>query len=105
MKGKMGKKDNQYNAVGSPAEKEEKNETAEFKKGGRTKHAHGGKVHGKAPKHRMDRKARSAGGRNPYSSAEHDAGGASTDSEGKKDVSGDGAETEIAFKKGGKVKK
>ena len=106
MKSQM-KKAYQYNAQGSPEEKEEKDETPEFKKGGRAKkHAHGGKVHGHAPKKNLGRKPRAAGGRNPYSTAKSESGGAAEDSEGKKDVTGAGAETELkVYHKGGKVKK
>jgi len=103
------KKAYKYNAEGTPVAKEEADETPEFKSGGaakgKKKKMHHEKVHGKAPKHRLDRKPRSAGGRNPYSSAESATGAASNDEEGKKEVTGPGAETSLAiYKKGGKVK-
>lgn len=113
MKGKTGKtamgmgKVHQYNAQGSQAGDEEKDETPDFKGGGKVKkHKDGGHVKGKMPKHRLDRKPRASGGRSPYSSAESISGGAAEDEGGKREVTGDGAEIEIpVYKGGGKVKK
>lgn len=114
MKGKTGKaemgagKVHEYNAVGSQAADEAKDETPEFHKGGRTKakkHKDGGKAMGKAPKGRLDRKPRAAGGRNPFSSAENASGGAAEDEGGKREVNGPGAEIEIpTYKGGGRMK-
>ena len=112
MKGKTGMskmKAYEYNAQGAPDEKEADDTTPFTKKGGaakKKKFAHGGKAEGKAPKHRLDRKPRASGGRSPYSSAENASGGAEEDEGGKRDVTGDGAETSIStYKKGGHVKK
>lgn len=66
MKKAEGGKVNEYNAQGSPEAKEAKDETAEFKKGGKP----GGHVHGPKSAKRLDKRAR--GGRmggSPYSSA------------------------------------
>lgn len=64
-----------YNAQGAPEAGEAMDETAGFKKGGKTKkHAKGGKVEGEKEKHRADKKERgmhhkrASGGRTPYSS-------------------------------------
>ena len=114
MKGKTGKpamgmgKIHQYNAEGSQAGDEAKDETPEFKKGGaaKKKHKDGAHVKGKSPKHRLDRKPRASGGRNPFSSAESVSGGTAEDEGGKRDVDGAGAEIEIpVYRGGGKVKK
>lgn len=81
-----------YNAKDSKAEEAGMDETADFKKGGRTKKKTGGHVEGKKAEERMDRPKRehhakggevgrpkrAAGGRSPYSSG-HDTKG-STDS-------------------------
>lgn len=112
MKGKTGMskmKAYEYNAKGSPDEKEADDEMPGFKKGGRMKKAkklaHGGKAMGKEPKHRLDRKPRASGGRSPYSSAENAKGGAAEDEEGKRDVTGEGAETNIpVYRAGGRMK-
>ena len=48
----------QYNAVGSPEEKEEKAKTDGFKRGGRKERAHGGMVDGKKAKHHLGKRAR-----------------------------------------------
>ena len=117
MKGKTGVekgnvekegKVNQYNAVGAPGGKEAEDTTPEFKKGGATKKKHkdGGHVKGKAPKHRLDRKPRASGGRNPYTSAkETSTEGDYKNDNAKGEVTGPGAEIEIpVYKKGGHVK-
>jgi hypothetical protein len=107
MKGKTGKsKIEVYDAQGSDDEKEAMDEKPEFKKGGAAKKLkHGGMAKGKAPKHRLDRKPRASGGRNPYTSAEKVSGGAAEDEEGKREVTGPGAETELSvYKRGGKAK-
>lgn len=110
MKGKTGKsKISEYNAKGSEAETEAMEDKADFNKGGaakKKKEMDGGHAKGRMPKKRLDRKPRASGGRSPYSSAESVSGGASEDEEGKREVTGPGAETELSvYRKGGKVKK
>lgn len=108
MKKKDGGKINEYNAQGSPESKEDKDTTPEFKSGGKAKGkkaAHGGHAKGKAPKARLDRKPRASGGRTPYTTAKSISGGASEDEEGKRNVTGPGAETELSiYKSGGRAK-
>lgn len=108
MKGKTGKmgKVDVFNDKGGYDEKEADDTKEDFKSGGRMKKKmkDGGHAKGKMPKHRLDRKPRAAGGRSPYTSAESVSGGAADDTEGKKDVTGPGAETEIpVYKKGGRT--
>lgn len=97
-------KANEYNAKGAPEMKEADEEKAEFKKGGHTKrakrkhggamkhetkaeehreeekkerehHKHGGHVGGHEAKARPDKRSRrAAGGKSPYSSANHTTG-------------------------------
>ena len=109
MKGKTGKmgKVDVFNDKGGYDEKEADDTTPEFKKGGaaKKKMKDGGHAKGKMPKHRLDRKPRAAGGRSPYTSAESVSGGAADDTEGKKDVTGPGAEVQIpVYAKGGRTK-
>jgi len=111
MKGKTNTKSkvNEYNAVGSPEEKEADDTMPEFNAGGKVKkakkHAHGGHADGKAPKHRLDRKPRASGGRSPYSTGEKVSGGAAEDDEGKREETGPGAETELEiYNRGGHAK-
>jgi hypothetical protein len=60
----------EYNAQGSNEMKEAKDETPEFRKGGRPKRKSGGHAEGKMEERRMDRRPRrAAGGHTPYSSA------------------------------------
>lgn len=70
-------KEHLYNAQGAPEAGEAMDETAGFKKGGKTKkrmhRKEGGKVEGEKEKHRSDKKERgvhhkrASGGRTPYS--------------------------------------
>ena len=119
MKGKTGKMDvekgnaekegkvSEYNAVGAPGSKGAMDETADFKGGGKVKgkKMHGGHAKGKAPKGRLDRKPRAAGGRSPLTSANKTSSEDNyKDDNASKDVTGDGAMTEIpVYRKGGKV--
>jgi hypothetical protein len=72
-------KANEYNAQGSPEAKEAKDETAEFKRGGKMKE--GGHVYGHKSAKRLDKRARGGRtGHSPYSSAkggsDYEKGGA-----------------------------
>lgn len=64
---------NQYNAKGSPEEKEESAESDGFKRGGRAKHKDGGQVEGMSAKSHLGKRARGgnvmARGGAPFSSA------------------------------------
>ena len=65
---------NQYNAKGSPEEKEESADSDGFKRGGAKKRADGGKVEGDKAKEHLGRRARGgrtgmASGGAPFSSA------------------------------------
>src|ERR1017187_8542382 len=60
----------EYNAKGSNVMAEAKSEHDGFKKGGKAKHAAGGKVVGRARGGRLDKRARGGGvGKSPFSSA------------------------------------
>jgi len=61
----------EYNAQGSNVMKEAKSEHDGFKKGGKAKHAAGGKVVGRARGGRLDKRARGGGvgNKSPFSSA------------------------------------
>ena len=60
----------EYDAKGSDVMKEAKSEKDGFKKGGKAKHAAGGKVVGRARGGRLDKRARGGGvGKSPFSSA------------------------------------
>lgn len=49
---------NQYNAKGSPEEREESAKSDGFKRGGAKKRKQGGEVHGEAAKHHLGKRAR-----------------------------------------------
>lgn len=65
-------KNTPYNAQGSAAEAEAKDEKSRFKRGGRARRKRGGKVDGRRARHRADKPRRSGGrtgGASPLSSA------------------------------------